>query len=167
MSSNLLHVLFNTQNIHCAKQFGVNTGREAIAAWLTGMMNSREWSTYDVAKRSGSFKLANGTVWNVQNCRIKDVRENTLRGLAKAFDVPPAEVFAIYRGKPEEMNIDELRLIEYFKALPTERKNDALRYLEMLYREYGAAPKSRVARAAGTGVENSPDPVKTKKKARS
>jgi hypothetical protein len=60
-----------------------------------------------------------------------------LRGLAWAFEVSEAEVFAIYRGDASEAEIDELRLVEYFRALPSDKKADVLLILETLHKKHG------------------------------
>ncbi len=99
MSSIILRELFDTTNIHCDKWFVVRNGQEALAAYVREEMDARNWSTYDVVRESGGLITSNSTVWNVVNKRGKEVKDKTLRGLAKAFQVPPEKVFDIYLSR--------------------------------------------------------------------
>jgi transcriptional regulator with XRE-family HTH domain len=102
MSSNNLRELFDTTNIHCDKRFIVRNGQEALANFVRQEMEGRNWSTYDVVRESGGLISSNSTVWNVLNERGKEVKDKTLRGLAKAFGVSDDRVFDIYLGKSSE-----------------------------------------------------------------
>ncbi len=115
----------------------MQTGREALARYVAQNMQERGYSTYEVARRSGGFRVSNGTVWNVQKGKVKEIKENTLLGLACAFEVSAREVFAIYRGDASEAEIDELRLVEYFRALPSDKRTDVLLILEILHKQHG------------------------------
>lgn len=115
----------------------MQTGREALAIYVNRRMRERGFSTHEVARRSGSFRVSNGTVWNVQKGRTKEITEKTLRGLACAFNVSASEIFTIYQGNASEAEIDELRLVEYFKALPSDKKADVLIILETLHKRHG------------------------------
>ena len=105
MSSNILRELFNTVNIQCDRRFIVRNGQDALAAFIRQEMDDRNWSTYDVVRESGGLITSNSTVWNVLNRRGKEVKDKTIRGLAKAFKADADKVFDIYRGKsPEPMS---------------------------------------------------------------
>jgi transcriptional regulator with XRE-family HTH domain len=116
-------------------------GRAALAAYISQKMKECSLSTREVARRSGIFQVSNATVWNAQRGRTKEITEHTLRGLAQAFEVPEAEVLAIYRGSTDERDFDELRLVEYFKGLPHDRREDVLLYLEHLYKKHGSTER--------------------------
>jgi transcriptional regulator with XRE-family HTH domain len=115
------------------------SGRAALATFVTWKMQQLGLSTRDVARRSGN--VSNATVWNCSKGRTREITEDTLRGLAEAFEVSEAEVFAIYRGNTPEAEIDELRLVEYFKGLPLDVREDILLCLETLYKRHGKTDK--------------------------
>lgn len=104
MSSNFLHELFAASNIRCAKQFNVQSGRDALAAYVTRQMDERHWSTYDVVRESGGLIKSNSTVWNIANGVGTEVKEKTLKGLANAFRVSVEELRAIMEGQSLDKN---------------------------------------------------------------
>lgn len=128
-------------NIHSAKQFDVQNGRQALADYVRRLMEERNWSTYDVVRESGGLITSNGTVWNVVNLRVKDIKEKTLRGLAKAFKVPEIEVFEVYYGKKrvgeDELEDDEevAALFYKYKNLTEEDKKEIRRLISIVDRE--------------------------------
>lgn len=139
MSSNNLRTTFDAPNMQHGKYRIVRNGREALAELVRGQMASRNWSTYDVVRESSGLITSNSTVWNILNLRVKDVKEATLKGLAKALKVSEDLVFDTYRGKvhtgPEA---EEVQLLSNFRGLPPERKLDVLSYVQMLYERYGS-----------------------------
>ena len=141
MSINKLNGTFHVQNLQRGKCFIVQTGREALAEYVDSQMRARNWSFGDVARESGSFKLSTGTIWNVVNQRVKDVKENTLRGLAKAFKVSETEVFEIYYGKKKIGGHDladdeEIAALFYeYKDLTNEDKEELRTVMEMVRQE--------------------------------
>ena len=92
---------------------------------------------------------SNGTVWNVVNLRVKDIKEKTLRGLAKAFKVPETEVFEVYYGSKKigesDLADDEqiAALFYEYKGLTDEDKEELRTVFEMVRTEI------RRRRAAG------------------
>lgn len=96
-----------------AIHIAVQTGREALAAWVRRQMTlgDRGWSTHEVARRAkaGGHTLSNGTVQSVLSESKKGiVSEPTLRALACAFGVDESEVFAIYYGTATPMRVVEV-----------------------------------------------------------
>ena len=139
MSSNNLRTTFDAANMQHGKYRIVRNGREALAEFVREQMISRNWSTYDVVRESGGLITSNSTVWNVLNLRVKDVKEATLKGLAKAFKVSDDLVFDTYRGKAHTApEAEEIQLLSSFRGLPPERKVDVLSYVQMLYERYGS-----------------------------
>jgi transcriptional regulator with XRE-family HTH domain len=141
MSINTLNGTFYVQSLQHDKCFIVQTGREALAEYVDSQMKARNWSFGDVARESGTFKLSTGTVWNVVNLRVKDVKEHTLRGIAKAFKVPEVEVFEIYYGKKkfggDDLSDDEeiAALFYEYKDLTEEDKEELRTVMEMVRQE--------------------------------
>lgn len=130
-----------SQTIQPAKCPIVQNGRERLAEYIARQMEAKNWSYNDVARASGSFKLSNGTIWNLVNLRVKDVKENTLRGLAKAFSVPETEVLEIYYGRKKVSEDDladdeEIAALFYkYKNLTDDEKRELRRLLRSLDRE--------------------------------
>lgn len=127
-------------HIQFAKQLNVQSGREELADYVRRQMGERNWSTYDVVRNSGGLITSNGTIWNVINLRIKDIKEKTLRGLAKAFNVPETELFEIYYGKKagEEGFADDQEIAALFyeyKELTDEDKGELRTVMEMVRQE--------------------------------
>jgi transcriptional regulator with XRE-family HTH domain len=101
VSTTILIDSFNSLNIQCDKRFVVSIGREELATLVRNRMEELNLSTNAVARKSG-HKISNGTVWNIANNRVKDVKEDTLRALARGIDLPEDEVLAAYYGKQVE-----------------------------------------------------------------
>ena len=100
-------------------------------------MDSRNWSTYVVVRESGGFIKSNSTVWNVLNCRGKEIKDQTLRGFARAFKVPEKQLFDIYLGTKDRA-AENNRLIEMahkFDALPAKKRPLAEPLIDVLSRE--------------------------------
>lgn len=138
MSSNYLRELFVTSNIRCDKWIVVRNGQEALAKFVRQEMESRNWSTYDIVRESGGLIKSNSTAWNVLNSRGKEVKDKTLRGLAKAFKVPEKKVFDIYLETPRDLATANNRLLEMahkFDALPEKRRPAVEPLIDVLDRE--------------------------------
>ena len=133
-----MHKIFDPSNIQHAKQGNVQNERAELAEFVKRQMEERNWSTYDVVRESGGLITSNSTVWNVLNQRVKDVKEKTLQGLAKAFKVSEEEVFNAYRGKTAVAGSDEAEKEEierlYFRRrkLTPKRKAEFNRLLAMV-----------------------------------
>src|SRR5689334_11085363 len=98
MSSTLLHELNSTMTAQSGKRFVVPIGREALADYIERERTERGWSFGEIARRSGDFIKSSSTLVNIVNANVGEVTENTLRGIAKAFNVQPATIFEIYYG---------------------------------------------------------------------
>lgn len=85
---------------------GVKVGRTEFAEYVRSQMHKgdRDWSTHEVERRAKArgHEISKTTVSNILNLRVKDISEDKLLALAAAFEVPPTEIFAAYRGTPEE-----------------------------------------------------------------
>jgi transcriptional regulator with XRE-family HTH domain len=103
VSTTLLKESLNSLNIQCSKRIVVSIGREQLADLVRSRMEELNLSTNAVARKAGN-KISNGTVWNIANSRVKDVKEETLRALARGLDLSEEEVFAAYFGKSVEQD---------------------------------------------------------------
>lgn len=65
---------------------------------------------------------------------MKNVSPEKLQALAKGLGVPEDEIFAIARGKSVsgDLQLNELRLVEYFRGLTPENQDILLAYAEMM-----------------------------------
>lgn len=94
-------------------------------------------STYEVARRAGN-RVSNGTVWNIINDRVRDVKKDTLRTLAHALGLPEEEVFAADRGKKlAGADAQAASLLNLFQALPITQQEDLIDTARMLHQRYG------------------------------
>ncbi len=170
LSSNTLRDIHRTVCKQYVMQFGVNIGREELAAWLRGKMDFHGWSTHEVSRRgkAAGYTLSNGTVSNILNVTIANVRDETLRALAAAFKVPETEILAIYSGRPApgEMAETTRRAVNLFEALPEETQDDALTFLEMLFQKHAVAGDGRGAELQSTKESQASDKAGKGKKKR-
>lgn len=156
MSSSILPELNNSLCTQSVIHFGVKTGRERLRDHLREKMGDT-MSTHDVARRAkaAGFTLSNGTVGNILNLYVKDIKEDTLRALARVFNEPPDEWFRLYYGTTQDgLAEQEQRAVNYMRGLPEEKQADVILYLKMLYEKYSerenGADKETAARPAGT-----------------
>lgn len=73
---------------------------DALAIAVSGEMERQKLNTYEVADRARKkgYKIVHGTVWNVINRNVKEVKDKTIIALAHALDLPEQQLFAILRG---------------------------------------------------------------------
>lgn len=67
--------------------------------WLLEKLKEKDWSQADLARRSG---LTRGAVSNYVNGRVPD--DQALRKIAKAFNMPPENVFRAAGLLPKSSN---------------------------------------------------------------
>ncbi|HEY0545273.1 MAG TPA: helix-turn-helix transcriptional regulator [Pyrinomonadaceae bacterium] len=97
MSTNFLDKTDNMLVINSVIRFSVQDRQADLAKYVRQKMDEQNLSTYDVERRSGGT-VTHGTVWNILNQRVKDVKSSTLSALAKGLGVSVDEVFNVYRG---------------------------------------------------------------------
>jgi transcriptional regulator with XRE-family HTH domain len=110
-------------------------------------MTDHNLSTHEISRRAkaAGYSLSNGTVSNILNCRVKDVKEITLKGLAKAFKVLDDEVFRVYYGAGTDERLKTFKDTDfarlYFKhsKLTRGRQKEFERIWEMVERDYDRA----------------------------
>lgn len=118
MSTILLKESFNPLTIQYSKSFVVSVGRPKLAELVRRRASElNNLSTNEIARRAKAkgYDLSNGTVWNVMNNRVKDVKEETLNALAYALELSIDEVLAAYYDKPLEFEnpLDEIGVLFY------------------------------------------------------
>lgn len=98
MSTNLLDNTDNLLVINSVICFSVQDRQADLARFVRQKMDDLNLSTYDVERRSGGA-ITHGSVWNILNQRVKDVKSGTLSALAKGLGISEEELFDVYRGK--------------------------------------------------------------------
>lgn len=140
MSSNLLHDISSTMNVQCVTRFVVRIGREAIADLVLREQEERGWSYGEIARRSGGLIKSPSTLVNLVNGNVQKVSEDTLRGLAKAFNKPEEELLLMYYGNKalsasEAFDSEIFVMFKGFNELSDEDKADLLPTIRMLAAE--------------------------------
>ena len=96
---------------------------KALASAVSAEMQKQNLNTYEVADRARKkgYKIVHGTVWNVINCNVKEVKDKSIVAIAHGLDLPEQTLFAIVRGKKDgaEAAVSErfIRLAEHYSNL--------------------------------------------------
>lgn len=124
----------------CGKRFAVSMERETLADLVRRVRNEKRLSLREVSLRSGG-KIANSHISRIENGESTNPTTEKLQALAKGLGVPEEEIFAVARGKSVsgDLQLDELRLLEYYRLLSEERRADALAILETMSQRRGTA----------------------------
>jgi plasmid maintenance system antidote protein VapI len=121
------------------------TKPESLAEFVQRRMKElNDLSTYDVARLSGG-RVSNGTVWNILNERVRDVKPDTLNALARALQVSEQEIYNVAHGREplDRESATGAKLMIYFRELPQGYQEDLLRIAQTLHREH-SLPKADV-----------------------
>jgi transcriptional regulator with XRE-family HTH domain len=139
MSTTLLKDSFNTLNIQCSKSFFVSIGRPKLAELVRcRAVEMNNLSTNEIARRAkaAGYELSNGTVWNVMNNRVKDVKEDTLEAIGHVLNISKDEMLAAYYDKPlseaEAFDSEIGVLFKGFDELSDKDKAEMLATVKML-----------------------------------
>jgi transcriptional regulator with XRE-family HTH domain len=127
--------------------------QEALAAYVRQKMDEKNLSTYEVERRSGG-DITHGSVWNILNQRVADVKAGTLRALAKGLGVSEDEIFAVARGKllngAEAFDSELAAMFRGLAELSDEDKAELLSTVRMLaaevQRRTQKLPRSKVTK---------------------
>jgi transcriptional regulator with XRE-family HTH domain len=87
-----------TSNVRGSKQFGVKTEQESLADYVRRVIRDKDLSYRKVAAQSGG-KISHATVSDIINGNQRDLKTETLIGLARGLGVSEEELFAVARGK--------------------------------------------------------------------
>jgi len=106
------NVMGDKATVRNGRQFGMSAERESLADYLRRVIRDKDLSYRKVAQRSGG-RVSHATISDIINGRQKDVKTETLRGLAQGLDVPEEEIFAVARGAPVEYEnpLDEVYVL--------------------------------------------------------
>lgn len=140
MSTNTLDRTDSHLDIKSVIRFDVQNLQATLADFVREKMDEQNLSTYDVERRSGGA-ITHGSVWNILNQRVKDVKAGTLRALAKGLGVSEEEVFDAARGKEPVKDSglesdNELAALFYeYKELADDDKEELRAVMEMVRQE--------------------------------
>ncbi len=120
---------------------------ESLSDYTRRVMNEQGLTFKAVEQRSHKL-ISTGTINDIIQGRNTNPTVTTIKGLASGLGRPPEEVFAIALGKSVsgDLQLNELRLLEYFRALSKDRQEDVLAYLEMLSGRRSAMERAKGAK---------------------
>lgn len=106
---------------------------KGLARFVQEQMSAQNISTHEVAKRSGNA-ISHGTVWNIANQQVKDVKPSTLTALAKGLRVSEDDILGAVGGKQTQ---DEraVGLVNKILSLPEETIGILEIQINALYRQ--------------------------------
>lgn len=116
---------------------------EKLPDYIRRIRAEKGLSTADVEKKSG-FTVTDGYVSHIENGRVKNVSPEKLRALSKGLGVSEDEIFAVARGAKTvgDMPLDEVRMLQLYRELPPERKDDVLAHLELACKRHAAGGRN-------------------------
>jgi transcriptional regulator with XRE-family HTH domain len=115
---------------------------EDLADFVKRMRHEKDLSQRDVELKSGG-EISKGYIGQIENRDVlgDSVTPQKLKALAAGLSVSEDEIFAVARGmnRVGELSLDEARVLEFYRALPSDRREDALAHLELQYKRHGQA----------------------------
>lgn len=125
----------------------LNLMNESLSDYTRRVMNEQGLTFKAVEQRSHKM-ISTGTINDIIQGRNTNPTVSTIKGLASGLGRPPEEVFAIALGRTVsgDLQLNELRLLEYFRGLSEDSQEDVLTYLEMLSGRRSATEKSKGAK---------------------
>jgi transcriptional regulator with XRE-family HTH domain len=126
---------YNSSNPIAAKSaigFAMH-GLKPLADYIKKLMDERKLNPRELAELTNGA-ITRQTVWNLINGQVKEVKDATLIALAKALKVPEEEMFAMARGRSSdsEFSLEEKRLVNHFRSLPSSIQPEVLFVVEKL-----------------------------------
>ena len=105
----------------------------SLPDYVRRVRHERNLSLAAVSARSGE-KIGKTHINRIENGLVTHVSLPKLRALALGLGVPEDELLAVAQGKfpRTESKADEARLLNYFRHLSPERRQDILRMLQAL-----------------------------------
>lgn len=122
----------------------MDSSREDLAEYVRRVRAEKGFSTADVEKNS-RFTITDGYVSRIENRYVKNVSPEKLQALAKGLAVSEEEIFAVARGAKTvgDMPLDEVRVLQFYRELPPERKEDVLAHLELAWKRHAGTGRQR------------------------
>jgi transcriptional regulator with XRE-family HTH domain len=146
----------------------VKAEQGSLADYVRRIIDEKDLSYRKVAAQSGG-RISHATISDIINGNQRDIKTETLIGLAKGLGVSEDELFAVARGR--EINGDptfeEERLLSMFRSLPPEWREELLAHAELTHKRHGQAvearepapPPHRIRRKPLHAADKSPDKI--------
>ena len=140
--------------------------QESLADFVRRVRSEKGLSTPEVERQSGG-RITDAYVSRIENGYVKNVSPEKLQALAKGLGIPEDEIFAVARGKSVsgELQLNELRLLEYFRVLSLDSQEILLAYAEMMSLRTPPAGRRIDATTKGRQVFQDEDEEQTRKRA--
>lgn len=137
--STTLYEISNTLDIKSVRYGVVRILREQLADLIRVKKNETGWSYQTIADRSRGL-LTHGTVFNIANGKVKEIKEASLQGLAYAFDMAFDEIARIAYGDEngDDQSFTQGRFVNLssnYEKLDGDDKIVMTEYLMMFERE--------------------------------
>lgn len=115
----------------------MDSSREDLADYVRRVRTEKGFSTADVEKNS-RFTITDGYISRIENRYVKNVSPEKLQALAKGLAVSEEEIFAVARGAKTvgDMPLDEVRMLQFYRELPPDRRDDVLAHLELAWKRH-------------------------------
>ncbi len=125
----------------------LNLMSESLSDYTRRVMNEQGLTFKAVEQRSHKL-ISTGTVNDIIQGRNTNPTVSTIKGLASGLGRPPEEVFAIALGKSTsgDLQLNELRLLEYFRQLSSDNQDALLMYAEMMSQRSSAMERAKGAK---------------------
>jgi transcriptional regulator with XRE-family HTH domain len=154
MSTTVIEEALTVGKDYDSRLFSVSSSnQESLADYVRRVRSEKNLSTPDVERQSGG-RITDAYVSRIENGYVKNVSPEKLQALAKGLGVPEDEIFAVARGKSVsgDLQLNELRLVEYFRTLTTESQEVLLAYAEMMSLRTSATGRRVPGVAKGASV---------------
>lgn len=122
----------------------MDSRREDLADYVRRIRAEKGFSTAEVEKNS-RFTITDGYVSRIENRYVKNVSPEKLQALAKGLSVSEDEIFAVARGAKTvgDLPLDEVRVLQLYRELPPDRKEDVLAHLELACKRHAGGTGRR------------------------
>jgi transcriptional regulator with XRE-family HTH domain len=130
---------------------------ENLSDFVRRIRAEKGLSTLDV-ERNSSNRITDGYVSQIENGYVRNVSPEKLQALAKGLGVSEDEIFAVARGAKTvgDMPLDEVRMLQLYRELPPERKEDVLAHLELACKRHAGGGNGRKNRLIPPGGRRMP-----------
>ena len=117
---------------------------ENLSDFVRRVRREKSLSTLDVERNSGN-RITDGYVSQIENGYVKNVSPEKLQALAKGLSVSEEEIFAVVRGAKTvgDMPLDEVRVLQLYRGLPPDHKEDVLAHLELAFKRHAGGTGRR------------------------
>lgn len=118
----------------------VTKNPESLSDYVRRVRSEKRLSTLDVERNSGN-RITDGYVSQIENGYVKNVSPEKLQALARGLAVSEEEIFAVARGAKTvgDMPLDEVRMLQLYRDLPPDRKEDVLAHLELVCKRHATS----------------------------